>query len=93
MKGKIKLELSTFIRIAEYFYLFSEDEVLSKDIFKKTFGNVDGEHYYNKWIHLYKKDLMKMITYFGENSRDGQLFCDMLSEKINQFEDRINTKK
>ncbi len=86
----MKLELNFFVGIAEYFYLFNEEEAMKLEDFVEIYGNAMGNHYYSKWTNYCKRDIIKMATYFRKDSADGKLFFDLLSKKITMFETRKN---
>ena len=79
-------------RIVLWNYNFSEYESLSKELFCKYFGNRMGEHYFEKWTYTYRKCFMQMIGYYGANSKDGQIFCNMVAEQMQRYEERVNRK-
>lgn len=48
-----------------------------------------GEHYYNKFVHEFDGNILKMIGYFRGSEKDGQVFCDMITERIEKYEKRM----
>ena len=38
-------------------------------LFQKTFGPVDGKHYYEKWTGYFNRNLWNMIAYFREREK------------------------
>lgn len=47
-----------------------------------------GEHYYNKFVHEFNGNILKMIGYFRGSEKEGQVFCDMITECIEKYEQR-----
>lgn len=56
-------------------------------------GKVMGEHYYNKFVHEFNGNIMKMIGYFRGSEKEGQVFCDMITERIEKYEKRMSYDK
>jgi hypothetical protein len=79
-------------RIVLWEYNRGIDERLTEELFIRYFGQCDGSHFYSKWKH-YDYNFMKMIGYFGSSTDNGQKFCNMVAEQINQYEKRINAWK
>lgn len=55
----------------------------------KEDGKVMGEHYYNKFVHEFNGNILKMIGYFRGSEKEGQVFCDMITERIEKYEKRM----
>lgn len=89
MNNERIINYSLLIRISMWNYNYSQEERLSKELFAKYFGNRMGEHYYDKWISTCEQRFMKMIAYFGQDSKEGQTFCDMVAEQIQKYEQRL----
>lgn len=70
-----------------------KDESLDKDLFMGKYGKVMGEHYYNKFIHEFDGNILKMIGYFRGSEKEGQIFCDMITERIEKYEKRMSYDK
>lgn len=70
-----------------------KDESLDKDLFIEKYGKVMGEHYYNKFVHEFNGNILKMIGYFRGSEKDGQVFCDMIIERIEKYEKRMSYDK
>lgn len=51
-------------------------------------GRVMGEHYYNKFVHEFDGNILKMVGYFRGSEKEGQVFCDMITERIEKYEQR-----
>lgn len=49
---------------------------------------VMGEHYYNKFVHEFNGNILKMVGYFRGSEKNGQVFCDMITERIEKYEQR-----
>lgn len=78
--------------VVYYIYCF-KDESLDKDLFMGKYGKVMGEHYYNKFIHEFDGNILKMIGYFRGSEKEGQIFCDMITERIEKYEKRMSYDK
>lgn len=70
-----------------------KDESLDKDLFVEKYGKVMGEHYYNKFVHEFDGNILKMVGYFRGSEKDGQIFCDMITERIEKYEKRMSYDK
>lgn len=60
---------------------------------EKIYGRVMGEHYYNKFVHEFDGNILKMVGYFRGSEKDGQVFCDMITERIEKYEKRMSYDK
>lgn len=85
-------DYTLFCRIFRWWYNYAPDEALTEAAFREAFGNGMGSHYYEKW-RSYERSLQKMIGYFGEDRKNGQLFLDMVMEKVIRYENRIKEEK
>lgn len=72
---------------------YDKDESLDKDLFMGKYGKVMGEHYYNKFVHEFDGNILKMIGYFRGSEKEGQVFCDMITERIEKYEKRMSYDK
>lgn len=70
-----------------------KDESLDKDLFIEKYGKVMGEHYYNKFVHEFNGNILKMVGYFRGSEKEGQIFCDMITERIEKYEKRMSYDK
>ena len=61
-------------------------------VYKKG-GKVMGEHYYNKFVHEFDGNILKMVGYFRGSEKEGQVFCDMITERIEKYEKRMSYDK
>lgn len=43
---------------------------------------------YNKFVHEFNGNILKMIGYFRGSEKEGQVFCDMITECIEKYEQR-----
>jgi hypothetical protein len=75
-------------RIVRWNYNRYPEESLTEECFIKIFGGCFGKHFYSKWVHTYEFDFMKMVGYFGTSTDNGQKFCDMVMETVEQYEQR-----
>lgn len=64
-----------------------------KDLFMGKYGKVMGEHYYNKFVHEFDGNILKMVGYFRGSEKEGQVFCDMITERIEKYEKRMSYDK
>lgn len=97
IKHKIKdmerLNFETLFRIVRWDYnRCFKDESLDKDLFVEKYGRVMGEHYYNKFVHEFDGNILKMVGYFRGSEKEGQVFCDMITERIEKYEQRESYK-
>lgn len=84
-----RLNFETLFRVVRWDYnRCFKDESLDKDLFMEKYGKVMGEHYYNKFVHEFNGNIMKMIGYFRGSEKEGQVFCDMITERIEKYEQR-----
>lgn len=75
-----RLNFETLFRVVRWDYnRCFKDESLDKDLFMEKYGKVRGEHYYNKFVHEFNGNIMKMIGYFRGSEKEGQVFCDMIT--------------
>lgn len=44
---------------------------------------------YNKFVHEFNGNILKMIGYFRGSEKEGQIFCDMITERIEKYEKRM----
>lgn len=73
-----RLNFETLFRIVRWDYnRCFKDESLDKDLFVEKYGRVMGEHYYNKFVHEFDGNILKMVGYFRGSEKEGQVFCDM----------------
>ena len=89
-----RLNFETLFRIVRWDYnRCFKDESLDKDLFVEKYGRVMGEHYYNKFVHEFDGNILKMVGYFRGSEKDGQIFCDMITERIEKYEKRMSYDK
>lgn len=85
-----RLNFETLFRIVRWDYnRCFKDESLDKDLFIEKYGKVMGEHYYNKFVHEFDGNILKMVGYFRGSEKEGQVFCDMITERIEKYEKRM----
>lgn len=59
-----RLNFETLFRVVRWDYnRCFKDESLDKNLFMEKYGKVMGEHYYNKFVHEFNGNIMKMIGY------------------------------
>jgi hypothetical protein len=80
------------LRIAIWVRNYGPEEGLAKELFSETYGSVMGNHYLDKWENTYKHDIFSMIAYFGIDTKEGQLFCDMIMQQMQKYERRVFEK-
>ena len=83
------LDFSFMLRIACWVSSYNQEEGLNEELFNETYGTVMGKHYYDKWEHLYHHNIMKMIVYFGLDTKEGEKFCTMVMQQMAKYEKRI----
>lgn len=86
------IDYSLLLRIAIWVRNYGPDEGLTKELFAETYGSVMGDHYLTKWDSVYQHNIMAMIAYFGNDTKEGQLFCSMIMRQMTKYEQRINAK-
>lgn len=84
----IPLDYNIISSIANWEYNYSSKEALTEELFKQYFGNLQGKHFYEKWIYTAKKNVLSMIHYFKESPDKGQIFCNMLMQQVKQYQIR-----
>lgn len=68
-----RLDFETLFRIVRWDYnRCFKNESLDKDLFVEKYGRVMGEHYYNKFIHEFDGNILKMIGYFRGSEKEGE---------------------
>lgn len=89
-----RLDFETLLRVVIWDYnRCFKDESLDKGLFIEKYGKVMGEHYYNKFVHEFNGNILKMIGYFRGSEKEGQIFCDMITERIEKYEKRMSYDK
>ena len=84
-----RLNFETLFRVVRWDYnRCFKDESPDKNLFMEKYGKVMGEHYYNKFVHEFNGNILKMIGYFRGSEKEGQVFCDMITECIEKYEQR-----
>jgi len=78
-----RLNFETLLRVVRWDY-----NRCDKDLFMEKYGKVMGEHYYNKFVHEFNGNILKMVGYFRGSEKEGQAFCDMITERIEKYEQR-----
>ena len=86
------LDHKFMLRIAYWLSSHNMEEGLNEELFNETYGTVMGKHYYQKWEHTYSHDIMKITVYFGLDSKNGQLFYNMVLKQMTLYEQRIGRK-
>lgn len=81
----MELNYNKLLPISLWQYNYRADEWLTLELFQKTFGQVDGKHYYEKWTGYFNRNLWDMIAYFRGESENGQKFCDMLGKQVELY--------
>lgn len=84
----IDLNYKTLMRLAMWVSNYGPDEGLTKELFHQTYGSRMGDHYLEKWDKVYKHNIIAMTAYFGNNSKEGQKFCDMMMVQMTKYEQR-----
>jgi len=84
----LKLDFSLMTNIALWNYNHYQDEMLSKEVFIKYYGEYYGSHFYEKWEYAYERNIIKMFSYFRGEPDNGQKFCNMLIEQVQKYLNR-----
>lgn len=45
------------------------------------------------FVHEFNGNILKMIGYFRGSEKEGQIFCDMITERIEKYEKRMSYDK
>lgn len=87
MKHMVTLDykLMLMLSLSLWQYNHHPDEGLTSGLFQKTFGPVDGKHYYEKWTGYFNRNLWDMIAYFRGEGENGQKFCDMIAAQVELY--------
>lgn len=80
------LDYNQLLLISLWQYNHHVEEGLGLELFKETFGEADGGHYYEKWNGYFNRNLWDMIAYFKCEKENGQKFCDMVSRQIKLYQ-------
>lgn len=83
MKHMVTLDYKLMLSLWQYNH--HPDEGLTSGLFQKTFGPVDGKHYYEKWTGYFNRNLWDMIAYFRGEGENGQKFCDMIAAQVELY--------
>lgn len=68
-----RLNFETLFRVVRWDYnRCFKDESLDKDLFMGKYGKVMGEHYYNKFVHEFDGNILKMVGYFRGSEKRGK---------------------
>ena len=85
MKHMVTLDYKLMLSLSLWQYNHHPDEGLTSGLFHKTFGPVDGKHYYEKWTGYFNRNLWDMIAYFRGEGENGQKFCDMIAAQVELY--------
>ncbi len=80
------MDYNQLLLISLWQYNHHVEEGLGLELFKETFGEADGGHYYEKWNGYFNRNLWDMIAYFKCEKENGQKFCDMVSRQIKLYQ-------
>jgi hypothetical protein len=80
------LDYNQLLLVSLWQYNHHVEEGLGLELFKETFGEADGGHYYEKWNGYFNRNLWDMIAYFKCEKENGQKFCDMVSRQIKLYQ-------
>lgn len=89
----VELNHNLLYRIGAWNYNRRPEESLTLELFVENYGKVQGEHYYSKWMDYYSQHFINMVGYLNSNSKEAQIFCDMIMQKVKQYEQRIQSRK
>ncbi|MFI3290195.1 MAG: hypothetical protein R3Y66_08710 [Rikenellaceae bacterium] len=80
---------SLMLRVAMWNNNYSSRERLSIESFTEFFGERMGRHYYEKWGYPAECKFMKMMSYYGTDSKDAETFCQMVTAQMLKYEQRV----
>ena len=80
------LDYNQLLLISLWQYNHHVEEGLGLELFKETFGEADGGHYYEKWNGYFNRNLWDMIAYFRSEKENGQKFCDMVARQVGLYQ-------
>lgn len=80
----IQLDYTIICRLIMWWNNHYKQEDLALEYFITYFGAEMGTHYYTQWVAC-KHNLIDMLGMFTHKQEDGQIFCNMLMEYIQQF--------
>lgn len=66
------LDYNQLLLISLWQYNHHVEEGLGLELFKETFGEADGGHYYEKWNGYFNRNLWDMIAYFKCEKETGR---------------------
>lgn len=76
-----RLNFETLFRIVRWDYnRCFKDESLDKDLFVEKYGRVMGEHYYNKFVHEFDGNILKMFGIEEKSKYDFKPFDKVLAK-------------
>lgn len=87
-----ELSADLLYRIGAWDYNRRPEESLTEELFAEYFGRVMGAHYFSKWEGCYKRNIIAMVGYLHSDRKEAQLFCDMIMQKVSQYEQRKKTE-
>ena len=87
--SNIAIKHEYLLRIASYSSSHYPQESITEEMFIETYGGAFGSHYYSKWRHAFKYDILKMVFYFGRDTTEGRKFCGLLAKMIEKYETRV----
>ena len=82
----MELNYNQLLLIYLWQYNHYEYEGLTLKLFQETFGNMYGNHYYDKCIHYFNRNLCDMIAYFRGEGEHGQKFCNMVAIQVKLYQ-------
>ena len=82
----MELNYNQLLLIYLWQYNHYEYEGLTLKLFQETFGNMYGNHYYDKWMHYFNRNLWDMIAYFRGEGENGQKFCNMVAIQVKLYQ-------
>lgn len=82
----MELNYNQLLLVSLWQYNHYEYEGLTLKLFQETFGNRYGNHYYDKWMHYFNRNLWDMIVYFRGEGENGQKFCNMIAAQVKLYQ-------
>lgn len=68
-------------------------EEFDRELFIRYFGQEAGCEYHDRWVNQCKENLLDMFGTFVSDYEAGQLFCNMIMEQVEQYENNESQTK
>lgn len=81
----VELDFHLISRLVMWWNNSYSKKLFNYDLFIRYFGETAGTEYYVEWLDR-KENLIDMFGCFVSEHEDGQIFCNMLMEQIEEYE-------